>query len=61
LGNSTSTCFHVKQSARSRHVLRTVFILPSVSWRNQQIKACLILRHKPRNHPTDFEAQITKA
>jgi hypothetical protein len=29
-------------------------------WRNRQIEAHLILRHKPRNHHDDFEAQITK-
>jgi hypothetical protein len=29
-------------------------------WRNQQTKACLVLRPEPRNHRGDFEVQITK-
>jgi hypothetical protein len=32
----------------------------SVLWRNRQTEACLVLRPKPRNHRSDFEAQITK-
>jgi hypothetical protein len=30
-------------------------------WRNQQTKACLVLRPKPRNRRGDFEAQIIKS
>jgi hypothetical protein len=33
---------------------------PSVLWRNRQTEAYLVLRHKPRNHRDDFNAQITK-
>jgi hypothetical protein len=29
-------------------------------WRNRQIKAHLVLRHKPKNCRGDFETQITK-
>jgi hypothetical protein len=29
-------------------------------WRNRQIEAHLVLRHKPRNCRGDFETQITK-
>jgi hypothetical protein len=31
-----------------------------VLWRNRQTEACLVLRPKPRNRRSDFEAQITK-
>jgi hypothetical protein len=31
-----------------------------VLWRNRQTEVHLVLRHKPRNHRGDFEAQITK-
>jgi hypothetical protein len=33
---------------------------PLVLWCNRQTVTHLILRHKPRNHHGDFEAQITK-
>jgi hypothetical protein len=33
---------------------------PSVLLRNRQTEVCLVLRPKPRNHHSDFEAQITK-
>jgi hypothetical protein len=29
-------------------------------WRNRQTEARLVLRPKPRNRHSDFEAQITK-
>jgi hypothetical protein len=32
----------------------------SVLWHNRQTESRLVLRHKPRNHRSDFEAQITK-
>jgi hypothetical protein len=60
LGNPGLTCFQVKQAARSRHVLHTIFILPSVLWRNRQIIVHLVLRPKSRNHRGDFVGQITK-
>jgi hypothetical protein len=72
LGNSSPTCFHAKQAARSRCVSHVVLILSSVLWRNRQIIAHLVLRHKPRNRRHRFcgqtginchgyfEVQITK-
>jgi hypothetical protein len=41
-------------------VSRTVFILPSVLWRNRQTITNLVLRPKPRNRHGDFVDQITK-
>jgi hypothetical protein len=32
----------------------------SVLWHNRQTESRLVLRHKPRNHRSDFAAQITK-
>jgi hypothetical protein len=57
LGNLSLTCYKVKQATRSWHVSNTVFLLPSVLWRNRQIIAHLILRPKPRNHHGDFVAK----
>jgi hypothetical protein len=34
---------------------------PSVLWRNRQTETHLVSRSKPRNHRSDFDAQITKA
>jgi hypothetical protein len=56
LKNPSQICFHVKQTARSRRVSR-VDLPPSVLWRNRQIKACLVLRPKPRNHRSGFVAK----
>jgi hypothetical protein len=33
---------------------------PSILWRNRQTEVHLVLRSKPRNRRSDFEAQITK-
>jgi hypothetical protein len=60
LGNPSSTRFQVKQAARSQHVSRAVFILPSVLWCKRQTIAHLILRPKTRNRRGDFVGQITK-
>jgi hypothetical protein len=60
LGNPSSTCFQVKQAARSWHVSHAVFILPLVLWHNRQTITHLVLRHKPRNRHSDFVGQITK-
>jgi hypothetical protein len=38
----------------------TIFILPSVLWRNRQTIAHLVLRPKPRNRHGDVVGQITK-
>jgi hypothetical protein len=59
LGNPSHTYFHAKQAARSRCVSHAD-LPPSVLWRSRQTKAHLVLRHKPRNCRSDFEAQITK-
>jgi hypothetical protein len=59
LRNPNKTCFHIKQAARSRRVSRTN-LPPSVLWRNRQTEACMVLRPKPRNHHSYFDAQITK-
>jgi hypothetical protein len=59
LGNPITTCFQVKQVARSWRVSHTV-LPPSVLWRNRQTEAHLVLRFKPRSHHDDFEAQIMK-
>jgi hypothetical protein len=59
LGNPSQTCFHTKQAARSQRVSRADLPL-SVLWHNRQTEACLVLRPKPRNRRSDFEAQITK-
>jgi hypothetical protein len=37
-----------------------VDLLQLILWSNRQTEVCLILRHKPRNRRSDFEAQITK-
>jgi hypothetical protein len=59
LENPSQTCFHAKRAARSPCVSRAD--LPtSILWRNRHIKACLVLRLKPRNHRDDFKTQITK-
>jgi hypothetical protein len=59
LRNPSSTCFHTKQAARSRHVSHVV-LHPSVLWHNWQTEARLVLRPKPRNRYDDFDAQINK-
>jgi hypothetical protein len=41
-------------------VSRTIFILPSVLWRNWQTVPRLVLRTKLRNRRSDFDAQIIK-
>jgi hypothetical protein len=59
LGNSSQTCFHMKQAGRSQCVSRAD-LPPSVLWSNRQIEANLVLRLKPRNRRGGFEAKITK-
>jgi hypothetical protein len=59
LGNYSATYFQVKQGARSRCMSHTILPL-SILWRNRQSEALLVLRPKPRNCHSDFEAQITK-
>jgi hypothetical protein len=59
LKNPSQTCFHAKQTARSRRVSRAD-LPPSILWRNRQTEGYLVLRPKPRNCRGDFEAQITK-
>jgi hypothetical protein len=59
LENPSQTCFHAKQAARSRRVSYTD-LPPSILWCNRQTEVCLVLRPKPKNHRSDFEAQITK-
>jgi hypothetical protein len=59
LGNPSQTCFDAKQAARSRRVSRAD-LPPSVLWCNRQTEAYLVLRPKPRNRRSDFEAQINK-
>jgi hypothetical protein len=58
-GNSSATCFQVKQAGRSWRVSHAV-LPPLVLWRNWQTEVCLVLRPKPKNRRGDFEAQITK-
>jgi hypothetical protein len=53
------TVIFMNSTARSRRVSHAV-LSPSVLWRNRQTEVCMVLRPKPRNHRTDFEAQITK-
>jgi hypothetical protein len=60
LRNPSQTCFHVKQTARTRRVSHAD-LPPSVLWHNRQIEAHLVLRPKLRNRRGDFEAQITKS
>jgi hypothetical protein len=57
--SSGQTCFHVKQTARSQRVSHADLPL-SVLWRNRQTESHLVLRRKPRNRHSNFEAQITK-
>jgi hypothetical protein len=55
LGNTSQTCLHAKQAARSQRVSHTD-LPPSVLWRNRQTEACLVLMSKLRNRRGDFEA-----
>jgi hypothetical protein len=59
LENSSLTYFTSKQSVRSWHVSHSILHL-LILWRNQQTEVCLVLRSKPRNRRSNFEAQITK-
>jgi hypothetical protein len=53
LKNSSQTCFHVNQAAKSRRVSRAD-LTPSVLWRNRQTETHLVLRPKPKNHRHQF-------
>jgi hypothetical protein len=59
LENSSQTCFHAKQAARSWRVSRADLPL-SVLCRNRQTESRLVLKPKSRNRHGNFEAQITK-
>jgi hypothetical protein len=55
LRNPSQTCFHMKQTTRSRRVSHAD-LPPSVLWYNRQTEVYLILRPKSKNRHGDFDA-----